>query len=380
MAATPSLCRASEPGWSTTSVGEPKGTARECRSISTAASPFATRSSSNSGKPASSSTSAKCSVLRDDGGSRATRWFRRAYPLRRRCRSFPLIPQEGRKRARGHPPCKWSDWLACPRHQSSSRVEEWSEATPRRSSPHAAGPDEPCRHCWASCAQRLLSPLDEGKGPDLLVMLDRIVRRVSAARASVEGRTVSRCVGRTAARFEGERLQTAEDLTRSASSWAQLRNRRMSATGSSARTAAVCRNLWFRFRTTLVPAFYERVTGPLSRLPRSGSRAGLRTRGASAGVPRRYGILAVGTTSHERAVIRRGVAVPAPRDLLTARQLPACARHCQLRAFEPSLRRLPVVVLVARQGAAWQSRSAGVRCELQVAITLRSLCPRRLDA
>ena len=31
----------------------------------------------------------------------------------------------------------------------------------------AAGPDEPCRHCWASWAQRLLSPLEEGKGPDL---------------------------------------------------------------------------------------------------------------------------------------------------------------------------------------------------------------------
>ena len=30
----------------------------------------------------------------------------------------------------------------------------------------AAGPDEPCRHCWASWAQRLLSPFEEGKRPD----------------------------------------------------------------------------------------------------------------------------------------------------------------------------------------------------------------------
>ena len=33
----------------------------------------------------------------------------------------------------------------------------------------AAGPVEPCRYCWASWAQRLLSPLEEGKGPELII-------------------------------------------------------------------------------------------------------------------------------------------------------------------------------------------------------------------
>ena len=30
----------------------------------------------------------------------------------------------------------------------------------------AAGPDEPCRHCWAFWAQRLPSPREQRKGPD----------------------------------------------------------------------------------------------------------------------------------------------------------------------------------------------------------------------
>ena len=59
-----------------------------------------------------------------------------------------------------------SDWLACPHQRFTRRTVP--VATPPGPSV-AAGPLEPCRHCWASRAQRLLSPREQRKGPNSII-------------------------------------------------------------------------------------------------------------------------------------------------------------------------------------------------------------------
>ena len=76
-------------------------------------------------------------------------------------RGFPLIAQEGRRRARRHPPYKSAIGSHVPIRGSRAEQCRWQ---PPLEPSVAAGPVEPCRHCWASWAQRLLSPWEQRKG------------------------------------------------------------------------------------------------------------------------------------------------------------------------------------------------------------------------
>ena len=129
-----------------------------------AASSFAT-ATANSGEPASSSTSAKCSVLPMSRPIHTvvSSGVRTATPSG----VSPSFQQEGRRRARRHPPYKSAIGSHVPIRGSRAEQCRWQHHLGR---PLRQGQMSHAGTAGASWAQRLLSPLEEGKGPNGVVI------------------------------------------------------------------------------------------------------------------------------------------------------------------------------------------------------------------